>query len=498
MKWTFKYILGALPLLAMTSCAGDWLDLDPSTSVGSEGAITSLNDAQTALNGVYRIAASHSYYGDNYLYYGDCRGTDVQARVNKGPGRRVSPYYQFNVAPDDAFNITRVWNQPYIVIHQANSLIEKIDAGNISGADPVAVSQIRSEALAMRGLALFDLTRLFAMPYTYNNGSSLGVPIQTKTELPTSQPARNTVAECYAQVIKDMTEALPGLTTAKHDGYLNTWSVKALLSRVYLYMNDNENALKLAQEVINNDGIYTLFTHDEYTSVWGKDFNSESLFEFYYTLSEPAGGNGGEGAPMVYADNVKDWNNLVLTKDFLDLLKEDPEDVRHALTRLPEKPTEDIFPVGATGQPKYLIKYPGKTGDVTTGNPQDNDICVVRLSEIYLNAAEAAFKLGGAHTVEAQTYLNAIVSRANPAKSITTADVTLDRILKERRKELVGEGHTFFDYIRNDRPIVRRGGWHLIELPADAQVINPTDLRIALPIPQSEIDANPNMEQNLR
>ena len=93
-------------------------------------------------------------------------------------------------------------------------------------------------------------------------------------------------------------------------------------------MNDNENALKYAQEVINNGGLYTLFTHDEYTSVWGKDFNSESLFEFYFTLTEPSGGSGGEGAPMVYADNVKDWNNLVLTKDFLDLLGEDPDDVR--------------------------------------------------------------------------------------------------------------------------------------------------------------------------
>lgn len=496
MKLTFKYILVALPFMAMTSCAGDWLDLDPSTSVSSGQAITSLNDAQTALNGIYRIAASHSYYGDNYLYYGDCRGTDVQARLHKGPGRRVSPYYEFNVAADDAFNITRVWNQPYIVIHQANSLIEKLDAGNVVGADPAAVAQIRSEALAMRGLALFDLTRLFGMPYTYNNGSALGVPIEIATKLPTSQPARNTVAECYAQVIKDMTEALSGLTTSKHDGYLNTWSVKALLSRVYLYMNDNENALKLAEEVINNGGLYALFTNGEYTGVWGKDFSSESLFEFYYTLNEPAGGTGGEGAPMVYADNVKDWNNLVLTKDFLDLLNEDPADVRHALTRLPEKPDVDLLPVGSAGQPKYLIKYPGKTGDVTTGNPQDNNICVIRLSEVYLNAAEAALKLGNSD--QAGQYLNAIVTRANPAKSVSSAETTLDRILKERRKELVGEGHAFFDYVRNNKPIVRRGGWHLTELPADAQVINPTDLRIAIPIPQSEMDGNSNMVQNLR
>lgn len=58
---------------------------------------------------------------------------------------------------------------------------------------------------------------------------------------------------------------------------------------------------------------------------------------------------------MVYADNVKDWNNLVLTKAFLDLLGEDPDDVRHSLNRLPEKPEEDILPEGSKGYPKYLI-----------------------------------------------------------------------------------------------------------------------------------------------
>ena len=126
---------------------------------------------------------------------------------------------------------------------------------------------------------------------------------------------------------------------------MNYWSVKALLSRVYLYMNDNENALKCAEEVINdNGGIYRLFTHDEYPSVWGKDFNSESLFEFYFTMSEPSGGSGGEGAPMVYADNVKDWNNLILTKAYLDLLNEDPEDVRHVFPHLPENAVADTLP----------------------------------------------------------------------------------------------------------------------------------------------------------
>lgn len=496
-----KY-LSVIALLSMTlaSCSEGWLDLNPSTAVPSEEAIKNIDDAQVALNGIYRLASAHSYYGDNYLYYADCRGEDVQARINKGAGRRVSPYYLFDVKADDNFNITSVWNQPYNVIHQTNSLIEKLNAGDAAGADPKDVSRIKSEALAMRGLALFDLTRLFGMPYTLDKGASLGVPIEIRTTQQDHAPNRNTVAQCYDQVIKDLTDALTGLTKERHDGYMNYWSVKALLSRVYLYMDDNENALKCAEEVIDgNGGIYELFTHDEYPDVWGKDFNSESLFEFYFTMSEPAGGSGGEGAPMVYADNTKDWNNLILTKAFLDLLNEDPDDIRHIIPHKPENAAADTLPVLAKGQPKYLIKYPGKSGSVrdavSTVSPQDNNICILRLSEVYLNAAEAAFKTDDKD--KALKYLNSIVSRANPVseKAVTLNELTLERILIERRKELVGEGHAFFDYMRNGKSVTRSGGWHL-PMPEDARVITPSDPRVVLPIPQTEIDANPNIVQN--
>ena len=222
MKRIYNCLL-CVSVLAMSSCSSSWLDLDPSTSVTSPDAILTTEDAEIALNGIYRIAASHSYYGDNYLYYADCRGEDVQAYMSKGAGRRVSPYYEFNVTADDAFNITRVWNQPYIVIHQANKLIESIENEDIAddGKNTATLARIKSEALSMRALAHFDLIRLFAMPYTYDNGASLGVPIEIRTTLPTHQPARNTVAECYDQIITDMNDALPGISKDKRNGFQN-------------------------------------------------------------------------------------------------------------------------------------------------------------------------------------------------------------------------------------------------------------------------------------
>lgn len=489
MKKIYLYNILCAALLC-SSCSSDWLDVYPTTSVGTD-EIKTLEDLQYAMNGVYRLASAHSYYGDNYLYYGDCRAEDVQARITKGTNGRVSPYYEYNAIATDNFNIVLPWNQVYKVIRQTNNIIDKVDRGTIENADAQMLDSIKAEALVMRGLGLYDLTRFYAMPYMSDGGASLGVAIELKPEDQFHRPGRSTVAQCYDRVIKDLTDALPYLSKEKKNGRMNYWAAKALLSRVYLNKGDNENAYAAAVEVIEqNGGLYRLYTHDEYPNVWGMDFQSESLFEFYFTLSEPSGGSGGEGAPMVYADVTLDWNNLILTKAFLDLMNEDPDDVRHCITKMPVDVESDTIPAGTKGLPKYMGKYPGKDGS----DPKDNNLCILRLSEIYLNAAEAGLKLGGEYTEPARGYLNAIVSRANPAKSVEAGDFTLQRILKERRKELVGEGLALYDYTRNGLTINRDGGWHLISLDAaDARAIPANDPRLALPIPQSEIDANSNI-----
>ena len=187
---------------------------------------------------------------------------------------------------------------------------------------------------------------------------------------------------------------------------------------------------------------------------------------------------------MVYANEATiDWNNLILSEDFLNLLNEDPKDVRHCLTKESVIENNTGLPTAARHEKVYLAKFPGKTGD----DPKTNNICIIRLSEVYLNAAEAGLKKG-TNLEEAQSYLNDIISRrtTDTSQQVSTETFTLDRILKERRKELVGEGEIFYDYLRNGLAIERKGSWHLETLKAfNAQKIEATDLRIALPIPQS-------------
>ncbi len=71
MKKIYLSIVAAVSLM-FVSCTADWLNTDPSTAVPSDDAIKNIDDAQVALNGIYRLASAHSYYGDNYLYYCLC------------------------------------------------------------------------------------------------------------------------------------------------------------------------------------------------------------------------------------------------------------------------------------------------------------------------------------------------------------------------------------------------------------------------------------------
>ena len=152
MKRIFIYIFAATSFF-YSSCSGDWLNLNPSTSVTSEQAIRTLEEAQIALNGIYRIAASHSYYGDNFFYFGDCRAADVQARMSKGDGKRVSPYYEYNVKSTDSFNTSLPWNQVYKVIRQINNLIAAIEGGQVNTTDTQALDEIK-EKIEKLGLEL--------------------------------------------------------------------------------------------------------------------------------------------------------------------------------------------------------------------------------------------------------------------------------------------------------------------------------------------------------
>jgi hypothetical protein len=474
MRKIYNILIICSLLLALSSCGNDWLNLEPSDRIETPKSITTLNDVQAAVIGIYNQLQNYEYYGARMTYYGDVTGDDMQSN---GDTKRCASFYRYAYTAENAPR--SLWEQPYKVIRLANNILAVIDNIKVTDAQKATLNDLKGQALFFRALAHFDITRVYGYPYAKDNGASWGAAIITQSNGPEVKPSRNTVAECYNNlIIPDLVQASNLMIGTKNNttGRVNKWGAKLLLSRVYLYKGDNVNALKEAEECISGAeaSSYSLWTNTGYLSGWTTKFSSESLFELVNLITDRTGNEG-----IGYLCWDRGYDDIILTRSFWDLLSSDPNDVRIKLTTKGTKsPSSKSYNV-------YILKY-ANDPDV-----QNADVMILRLSESYLNAAEAAVKLND--NVKALKYLNPIVTRANPAKSVT-GTVTLDRVLLERRLELFGEGHRAFDLLRNNKTIERVGNSHSKVLPDYAKSLDWNNFRIVLPVPKYETDANPSIK----
>ncbi|HCC72147.1 MAG TPA: hypothetical protein DEQ09_13490, partial [Bacteroidales bacterium] len=188
------------------------------------------------------------------------------------------------------------------------------------------------------------------------------------------------------------------------------------------------------------------------------------------------------------------YGQFIATQDLIDLIRSDPADIRNEMLYYDQTSTADpntwgrVLKYPGNGNTKALIVAHQETGAPLVASAYAGNVSVFRLSELYLIAAEAAIKSSDA--VNATTYLNDIVERANPAATVAQVDVNLDRILTERRKELCAEGHRFFDLIRNKRDIVRSNSSRIFDITVP-MLIEWDNYMVILPIPQAELNINP-------
>ena len=492
MKKIALNIIVIISAVLSSSCSHNWLDLEPTDGVPSHTAIADVEGLKVARIGMYDGLQGNSTYSEYYaarmIYYGDVRGDDMQARA---AGKRTSGLYEMKYKVSDA---PEMWNVPYNVLRRANNIIKAVEGNEVKSSekDKSTIRSVYGEALVVRALVHFDLVRVYGQTYTADNGASLGIPIMTKPVGSKELPTRNTVKEVYDQVISDLKKAidegaLPQKT--KTSGYINHWTAKALLSRVYLYMGDNTNALKEAEDVINNSP-YKLWSNAEYAAnVWDKTsgaHGNEMLLEILNVSTDDYTDREG----IAYLYNEDGYDDAIATKAFCDLLQADPNDVR--LTAMLASKDDDLKKVYKEDK-VWVNKYPANS----TGEMRLSNVPILRLSEMYLNAAEAAVKLGNKEA--AAKYLNAIVLRANP-DATPVADATLKRILTERRKEFIGEGHRFFDAMRNNETIVRYEddaniGYHYPLAVNESKKFDRTYFRVILPIPTDEVDVNPEIKK---
>lgn len=493
----------AILAASLSSCVNDWLDVAPSDGTDADAALTSSSDLAAARTGMYKALKGNSrlvdYYGQQFFVYGDVHAGDDYQYNNLGGSNRASFYYDMNYQTASEFTSSTsssnvAWKSPYIVIGRANRIIAAAEGGALSDAAEAkaTIDQYAAEAKVLRALAHFDLVRIYGKPYTEDQGASLGVPLVTEVLESNAKPARSTVAEVYTQVVKDLTEAISSnaLATETEPGYVSVWGAKAILSRVYLNMGDYANALSVAEDIIKNSGA-ALWTRDQYFKAWDASTPNESEFLFRLNVTGSTDNNDLNGiGNLQQRDGYKE---MVATKKFVDMLTSDPKDVRNGMF-LPATAAKEVATYGTNKV--YLNKLRGQGGN----SRNVTIVPIIRLSEVYLTAAECAFRNND--KTKAVEYLNDLVkNRTTTEASLATVDnITLERILIERRKELIGEGQRYFDALRNNETITRYTseadkGWHKT-LSKDAQSFDRDYFKAIAAIPQAEINANPNIKQN--
>lgn len=493
----------AILAASLSSCVNDWLDVAPSDGTDADAALTSSSDLDAARTGMYKALKGNSslvdYYGMQFFVYGDVHAGDDYQYNNIGGSNRASFYYDMNYQTASEFtsstsSSTVTWKSPYIVIGRANRIIAAAEGGALSDAAEAkaTIDQYAAEAKVLRALAHFDLVRIYGKPYTEDQGASLGVPLVTEVLESNAKPARSTVAEVYTQVVKDLTEAISSnaLATETEPGYVSVWGAKAILSRVYLNMGDYANALSVAEDIIKNSGA-ALWTRDQYLKAWDAGTPNESEFLFRLNVSGSTDNNDLNGIGNLQGRDG--YKEMVATKKFVDMLSADANDVRNDMF-LPATADKEVAAFGTNKV--YLNKLRGQGGNLRNVTI----IPIIRLSEVYLTAAECAFRTND--KAKAVEYLNDLVKKRTTSASAlaTESDITLDRILIERRKELIGEGQRYFDALRNNETITRYTseadkGWHKT-LSKEAQSFDRDYFKAIAAIPQAEINANPNIKQN--
>lgn len=459
-----KFFITAIAIIiTVVSCSKDFLQVSPKGTSLEANYYKDQTEALAGLVAVYDVMRKNSGGFENMITMMNAGSDDHYAGGGgASDGAGIQSFSNYTI---DANTIPRsFWSDHYQGIFRANFLLTKLPDVPM---DEALKTRYTAEVKALRANYYFNLVRMFK-----------NIPLITA---PLSSSEFNTVvqatsADVYAQIENDLTEAianLPATVTAAEAGRFSKGAARALLGKVYLYENKNTLAAAEFEAVNGTPGGTSQFGYkllDNYNNLWvvTNKFNTESILEVAHTNASSTGwGNWGSGSDEGNSTNVmcgprsykrnsdpapdlpSGWSFNVITEDYYDFIKTDPRFGATVLDMKALKAGGFADYIGGYQDTGYFLnKFTPRKSDVTTGtgepvlNYKQNSY-VIRLADTYLMEAEA---LGGTGA-RAQALLNAVRDRAygDTAHRVT---VSLATIADERRLELGGEGHRFFDLVR--------------------------------------------------
>jgi hypothetical protein len=487
-----KYILITIATIAIfsttiISCSDEFVNRDPVYSVGSENYFNSKTDYDNALIGAYDLLQSTfvnvlmgEIASDNTLAGGG-NATDV-------PG-----YQQIDDMIHTPVNaqLKSLWDYMFAGVQRCNYILEFKDKTDFTGKN-----QVIAEARFLRAYYHFELVKWFGgIPMNGDKRFAVG----DEKSIP-----RSSVSDVYASIEADLIFAKDNLSpTASQKGRATKGAALALLGKAYLYQNKFSQAATTLESLISTSS-YSLVT--DYNSIFedAGENGAESVFEVQYTDVEGAGFGCfqcSEGNIAVGFNGPRDYTGSLFTSGFSFNVPTqkivnafEAGDRRKAVAILDIEAwaasTGATFSKGNEHTGFFNRKYiPRKRsanaqGDLNLTNP--NNYRAIRYADVLLMAAEA-YSRGGIDDSKAKNYLNQVRRRAfgDLNHDITASGPALtDFILAERRIELVGEGHRFFDLVRTGKAAQEIEGFK-------------AGKNELFPIPIEEIQfANGNWQQN--
>ena len=503
-------LLGSASFL--TSC-NDALDIIQEGELNESAIFTSVSNLQKYLDGDVYSAADPS----NEIYLSAVISDEVKPGYRSG-GQEYSLHRHF-LSSNDTYT-TNIWAQHYKLINRVNRLIEGAKKVTPAANEVEKYNQILAEARALRAWSYVQLSAYFSTDM--KDANALGVILLKDVPNAQAQLPRVSNAEIFAVIDGDIAFANSIIKGNADQFKVNADFVNALNARYNLYRGNYAVAKEYANKVINASGLKltvadpisnaasgeeigtekwnaefykTAGSFNAYRNMWNDTARGEIITSFRRIGSGPSGNIGSffntnsssyEGSPMwVWGRNL--FNILDGTEgDIRRLSYVDPSAVIDENYATSDSPLNtDVLVVD---------KYPGKTNFATK-----NDIKVFRLAEMYLIAAEAEAQTGSLAQAnklvqavrEARNYLGKAVTPAYASKQDALKD-----ILKERRIELALEGHRFIDLKR----LAKDAGVTMDRNATDdivaVQNLENGSYKYTLPIPLSELSANPNAQQN--
>uniref|UniRef100_A0AAU6WSZ0 RagB/SusD family nutrient uptake outer membrane protein n=1 Tax=Chryseobacterium endophyticum TaxID=1854762 RepID=A0AAU6WSZ0_9FLAO len=463
-----KKIICTLSILSLLgSCSSDLLNTLPEADKVTSNFYKDASQIEQGVNGVYGSLQYTGQYKQGLLTIGEIPSDNTFDEVPANDNFTYGEFDFFTIQPTNSL-IENAWKDNYVGIQQANIILNRI--GSITDMSEGTRKTRIGEMKFLRALMYFNLVRIFG-----------DVPLVTQETTDVNSyfgQSRTPANEVYNFVEGELKEAITLLpATAAQKGRATKGAAMGILGRVLMTRNKFSEALPYLSQI---DGLgYSLLS--DVTKIF--DVTNKNNAEIIFDVQFASGLNGNsEGSnafqlfsPSGTVSGAKGHN--LPTKEVYNLYSS-ADKRRNAYIGL----TNNGVPYT-----KKLVKTSSAVDD------GGSNVVVIRLADVYLMMAECYAQTND--LTNANLYLNKIKTRAGITNvNLTSQQALLAEIDKERRLELIGEGHRWFDLVRTGKAVQVMTQYFAVTPGYSTATIDQHNL--LMPVPQNQINTDPAIKQN--